>query len=196
LGWLLRPAPEAGRSQGGLVPPGEGTPDRSRERGFALVIGLVAMAALTVLGVAAVTSSSIDLKIAHNMQRLNQAKYAAIAGVEHARRNMVLGIMPSQAQTAYFDDPAATPAAYISSTDAIKMQTADGVQLGTYTVTAVAVKCGGPPAGYSVDLFYSQFFDLRSTGVINDASGAKLSPATAGAALTVRKVQDGRCYKR
>ncbi len=182
-----------------------GPPRRSRaarraaeEGGFILLVALIAMVALTALGVATVTSASLDVKAAHNLRQMEMARYAAMAGMEHGRRNLMLGILPSQGQVTNFDDPSGTTAAsdFVGQSDAVVMKAGDGSYLGTYTVKAVAVKCSGPPAGYSVDKFYAQYFDLHSRGVLKDALGNTIAPASSEVALTVRKVGEGRCYKR
>lgn len=168
---------------------------KARERGITLVLVMVALTALTLLGVASLATSTTDTMITHNLRRMDQAHYAAIAGVEHARRNMILGVMPTSSQTSYFDELTATTSYYIDSSSALAMST-NGTPLGTYTVKAISIKCSGAPPGYSVDQFYSQYFDLKSTGIINDNSNTSALPATATSVLTVRKVADGRCYRR
>lgn len=168
----------------------------ARQKGVALVMALIAMAALTVLATGGISRSNTDVAVSYNMRRLDQARYAAIAGSEHARRNLVLGILPTTDQTTHFDTLGGTSSYYIDSSSAIAMQTSNSVPLGTYTVKAVAVKCSGPPSGYSVDQFYSQYFDMHSTGIVYDTTGSNTLPATSTAVLTIRKVSDGRCYKR
>ncbi len=175
---------------------GRSTKTSQGEQGFILLVALIVMVALTALGVATVTSASIDLKVAHNLRRMEMAKYAAIAGMEHGRRNLMLGILHSQGQVRNFDDPTQATSYYVNANDAVLMRAGDGSYLGTYTVKAVAVKCSGPPAGYSVDKFYAEYFDLHSTGVLKDALGNTISPANSEVALTVRKVDQGRCFKR
>lgn len=54
------------------------------EKGFALVLALVVMAAMTAIGVAAVTSSTTDLMIAKNEKEAKMAFYLAEAGIEEA----------------------------------------------------------------------------------------------------------------
>lgn len=54
------------------------------ERGFALVMALVVMAAMTAIGLAAVTSSTTDLMIAKNEKEAKMAFYLAEAGIEEA----------------------------------------------------------------------------------------------------------------
>lgn len=169
---------------------------RRREAGVALVMALIAMAALTVLAVGGISRSNTDVAVSYNMRRLDQARYAAIAGSEHARRNLVLGILPTSDQVTHFDTLGATSNYYIDSTSAVAMTSANNVPLGTYTVKAVAVKCSGPPSGYSVDQFYAQYFDMHSTGIVYDTTGTEVLPATSTAVLTIRKVAEGRCFKR
>ncbi len=192
--------PWAKRMVAGVLEPRPGSRQgrAGGEEGFILLVALIVMVALTALGVATVTSASVDLKVAHNLRRMEMARYAAIAGIEHGRRNLMLGILPSQGQVRNFDDPQSESGTsyYVNSNDAVLMRAGDGSFLGTYTVKAVAVKCSGPPAGYSVDKFYAQYFDLHATGVLKDALGNSLAPASSEIALTVRKVDEGRCFKR
>ncbi len=56
-----------------------------RNTGAALVIALLVMAAASVLGVMAVTTSSLEMKISGNERAAKAAFYAAEAGVEHVR---------------------------------------------------------------------------------------------------------------
>lgn len=189
---VLEPSPKRRRGA-----PESGRPGRAPgEQGFILLIALVAMVALTALGVATVTSASIDLKVAHNLRRMEMAKYASMAGMEHGRLNLMLDKLPSSGQVRNFDEPDAATSDYISTSEATLMRAGDGSYLGIYKVKSVAVKCSGPPAGYSTDLFYSEFFDLHSTGMLLDSSGKELSPASSETVLTVRKVAEGRCFKR
>jgi len=169
--------------------------EREGERGIAMAIALIAMTILTILGVAAMSGAELDLRQAHNMRRWEQARYASMAGTEHARLEIQQGNIPSQDQVVYFDEIDATPTYYIDETQAEVLET-NNVTLGTYTVQAVAVKCSGPPAGYSIEQYYSQYFDLYSEGVLKDDNGELKSHASSTNALTVRNVQDGKCYKR
>lgn len=166
------------------------------ERGIALVVVLVAISALTVLGVASLATSNTDGMVANNLRRMDQARYAAIAGTEHAKRELVLGKLPTSAQTSYFDESSDSSTYFIDSSSAIAMSTANGSPLGTYQVKAISIKCSGAPPGYSIDHFYSQYFDLKATGIIKDNANTAALPASATSVLTVRKVADGRCFRR
>ena len=171
------------------------------EEGFALVLSLVMLTALTILGVSAVTTSSIDLKITRNLRLLEQARYASMAGGEHARREMLVGDMPGAAEVSYFgDDDMNDPAAwyiYDSSPDRpSNMLQVTSNHYGTYRVNMVWVSCGGPPAGFSLDQYHSSFFDLRSEGslVYNDFTSA--ANAEVVTVSTMRQVLSGPCYMR
>lgn len=175
---------------------GEGLTPPSAERGVVLVVVLVAMTALTVLGVTALTRVSVENTVANNLRRMDQARYAAIAGTEHARMELVNNNLPDLSTTAYFDETSSSSSYFIDSTSAIQMKTASGAPLGTYTVQAISVKCSGAPPGYSTDQFYAQYFDLRSQGIIKDATNTEQLPSQATSVLTVRKVAEGRCFRR
>lgn len=166
------------------------------EKGVVLVVVLVAMTALTVLGVTALTRVSVENTVANNLRRMDQARYAAIAGTEHARMELVNNNLPDLSTTAYFDETSTSSTYFIDSSSAIQMKTASGSPLGTYTVEAISVKCSGAPPGYSTDQFYAQYFDLRSQGIIKDATNTEQLPSKATSVLTVRKVAEGRCFRR
>ena len=61
----------------------------SRESGFALILALLALALLTVMGLALANSSSIELQIATNQRWSESARYNAEAGLEYAKKLLV-----------------------------------------------------------------------------------------------------------
>lgn len=170
---------------------------REGEEGYALVLALVVMTALTVLGVSAVASSNVDLKISRNMRQLEQARYASMAGNEHGRQLFISGDVPALTDVSYFgtDDIENPSTWYIPQTDANDLMLST-VQKGTYQVNVIWVTCGGPPAGFSLDKFHSSFFDLRSEGYLADMSGVRASPANVTTMSTLRRVMNGPCYMR
>jgi len=71
------------RRAGGGNATGEGRPS---ERGFALILALLALMLLTFLGLTLATSTSTELKIATNYRWQQQALYNAEAGIEAGKR--------------------------------------------------------------------------------------------------------------
>ena len=170
---------------------------RPGEEGYALVLALVVMTALTILGVSAVTQSNVDLKISRNLRHLEQARYASMAGNEHGRRMFVRGEVPAISDVYYFGqpEPVPTPPPYIPEASANTLMVGEG-RKGVYKVDVIWVTCGGPPAGYSLDKFHSSFFDLQSRGTLEDLAGNSLSPAEVTTLSTLRRVMNGPCYMR
>ena len=167
------------------------------EEGYALVLALVVMTALTILGVSAVTSSNVDLKITRNMRNLSQARYASMAGNEHGRQMFITGDVPATDEVSYFgvDDVENPSSYYIPQASANDLMVGPS-RKGAYQVNVVWVTCGGPPAGFSLDKFHSSLFDLRSEGFLTDMSGSSISPAEVVTMSTLRRVMNGPCYMR
>lgn len=167
------------------------------EGGYALVLALVVMTALTILGVSSVASSNVDLKISRNLRHLEQARYASIAGNEHGRRMFIDGNVPATSDVSYFgtDDIANPSNWYITQADANDLVVGTD-RKGSYRVNVIWVTCGGPPAGYSLDKFHSSFFDLRSEGSLTDLSDVSISAASVTTMSTLRRVMNGPCYMR
>lgn len=174
------------------------------EEGFALVLALVLLTALTILGVSAITTSNLDLKITRNLRHLEQARYASMAGGEHARQLMLKGQIPDTTGVSYFgSDDIENPTDYYIDNDPGTTDIPDGEMLhigndnnGAYQVNVVWISCGGPPAGYSIDKYHSSFFDLRSQGFLVDDAGNHISNANVTTISTMRRVMSGPCYMR
>lgn len=127
------------------------TKQRSRE-GFALVLALVALVALTVLGLTAIQISSLDLEITHNIRRYHQVYNAANTGLDQAIAmtrtlpvNQVLTDEISEAASgggckSIVSDDAATD-------DPTPLETG-GYTIATYTVDRCYGECGGVARGY------------------------------------------------
>ncbi len=119
------------------------------QRGMALIMALVILLILTILGVTAMTTSSLEEKMSGNIQEQNRAFQAAESGI-----NKVL-VDPN----ALVPNGSYAPAPY----------TFDGGKSGT---AAVKVKFGAfaPPArrggsyAYSATQFQGAHFDIASTG--------------------------------
>ena len=59
------------------------TPSKRDQRGVALIIALVFLLMLTILGVTVMQTSSLEGRMAGNMQEVNRAFHAAESAVEH-----------------------------------------------------------------------------------------------------------------
>jgi Tfp pilus assembly protein PilX len=68
------------------------------ERGAVLVMGLLIILVLTILGMAAMMSTAVELKIARNDRSSKQVFYIAEAGLEDARSRMQTAVSPSPIQ--------------------------------------------------------------------------------------------------
>ena len=75
-----------------------------RERGAALVVGLIILLVLTILAISGVTTAALELQMAGNQQYQERAFQAADAGVEQA-----------MAQGVFTTDPTAAAAQYINA---------------------------------------------------------------------------------
>lgn len=171
------------------------SPRQRGEEGYVLVIALVVMTALTVLGVASMSTTNIDLNITGNLRRTETARYASIAGTEHARLKLAEGGLPDPSEVMYFGESSGTVPYYIDDDEA-KILPTTGDDGSTYRVRAQFVKCGGPPSGYSLERFHSQYFDFISNGYLVDSADATIGATQVTSALTVRKVLEGVCYMR
>ena len=168
---------------------------RQGEEGYVLVIALVVMTALTVLGVASMSTTNIDLNITGNLRRTEIARYASIAGTEHARMKLSEGGLPDPSQVMYFGESSGSVPYYVDYGEA-KILPTTGEDGSTYRVMAQFVKCGGAPSGYSLEHFHSQYFDFISNGYLVDSAEATIGATQVTSALTVRKVLEGVCYMR
>lgn len=61
---------------------------RHRERGAALITALIILTLLTLIGIAATNTSTLETMISSSERSRTEALYAAEAGIEHARRNL------------------------------------------------------------------------------------------------------------
>ncbi len=59
----------------------------NRQKGAALVVGMIVLLVLTILGLASVSSMTSELKIASNLQDYNSAFQAASAGITEAEND-------------------------------------------------------------------------------------------------------------
>lgn len=121
--------------------------------GYALIVAMLALVALTLLGVAALSISDIDLTITHNIRRYHQVYNAANAGLDQAKqvtRNIPMNpetIDSLNALAIYGDgmrliDSSTTPASTALETS--------GYSVGQYTVDLYYGECGGAPRGFEM----------------------------------------------
>ena len=55
------------------------------QRGYALILVMVALVTLTILGVTSLTASQLDMQITQNMRHHKALQYGALTGQDHAR---------------------------------------------------------------------------------------------------------------
>jgi len=157
------------------------------ERGFALILVMVALVTLTILGVTAITAAQLDMKITQNMRHHKQLQYGAMSGMDHARQLaeddtvnlLTVYTEASQAANNCLVDwihPTATGA--VATPLIIKANT---YTLATYRVNVCQAVCNQPPAGTGVsNIAYAM--DVVSTGELANAS----ANASAGGFLFAR----------
>ena len=128
------------------------SPQFFRQRGAALIVGLVLMTVLTLLAVSTMRTSTLELAMAGNAQYHEQAVQLAEAGVEDAIRRIDDDIITLQALEDW-SEPFA------------ENVTIDGKNLGRYEVTVRYLNCGNPPDGSQGGAYQAQFYEIESTGL-------------------------------
>lgn len=118
-----------------------------RQRGAALVVGLVLLLILTLLAISGMNTATTELIMAGNEQYQTRAFQAAETGIEMAiataRLNPALAIDTIQA-----DIPDTNP-------------NADDDR---YSANVVPSGCSGLPPGFSIGEFHSEHFQISSAG--------------------------------
>ena len=76
----------------------------ARQSGAALVVGLILLLALTLLAISGMTTASLELLMAGNMQYQERSFQAADAGIEQA---LASGVYDTNTPIGTYDDPAA-----------------------------------------------------------------------------------------
>jgi hypothetical protein len=174
------------------------------ERGYALVLAMLALVALTLLGIAALSIADVDLTITHNIRKYHQAFNAANAGLDQARgvtyedtwnpsEIATLNAAAAQGDCTRIIDGTTDPAATAMHTG--------GWPAAAYVVDRCFAECGGVPRGYEMAGGVNQgggggqirnvYLDTQSTGTDEDVSRTR-SPATATTAGYLRIL--GYCY--
>jgi len=162
----------------------------SRRGGYALVLAMLALVALTLLGLAALSIADVDLTITHNIRRYHQAFNAANAGLDQAREvNAAMALNPATIATlnAAAATGSCTEIIGESSIAATPMETG-GWPTAQYTVQRCYAECGGIPLGFEMSQGINHgggggqmnnvYLDIQATGTDTDASRTR-SAATA-----------------
>lgn len=154
-------------------------PTRS-QRGYALVLVMVALVTLTILGVTSITATQLDMKITQNMRHHKALQYGSLAGQDHARdlaENDPYGLVPTWSETMLISDDhcqhgwISTEATAFAAPVPIE---ANGFVLSDYSVDFCAGSCGLAPAGTSIGEAQDQrhFYttDMLATGMMDQAT--------------------------
>ena len=148
----------------------------SRQRGAALVIGLMLLVILTLLAVSGMNTASMELVMAGNEQYRQKAFQASDTGLERALTKLA-GV--SQSCTAV---PVVTDADADAADDAVDDK---------YTVTAQYKGDGSPPSGFTLDEYTSIHYQVVSTGKSARNTNAE---NTQGALIVQSKGSGGMNY--
>ncbi len=125
------------------------TPDR--QRGAALIVGLVLMMVLTLLAISTMRTSTLELAMAGNAQYHEQATQLAEAGIEDAISQIENEDIPLNPVTDWQSNYSQT----------VRTPEDDG-DLGRYDVTIKYLHCGNAPSGDSGD---ADFYEIEATGL-------------------------------
>lgn len=121
------------------------------QRGVALVVAVLVMITATFLGIAAVMTSDIEIRISGNQRCLEKAFYAAEAGVENG-----LAWLLDQSIT----DP---PEKSALPTMANTAKAVDSECYSRYRITDMNYEAP-PPPGWELTLFESHYYRITSLG--------------------------------
>jgi len=122
-----------------------------RQRGAALIVGLVLMMVLTLLAISTMRTSTLELAMAGNAQYHEQATQLAEAGIEDAIsqiENEEITLSPVTDWQSDYSQTVPTP-------------DGDG-DLGRYDVTIKYIHCGDAPSSNSAD---ANFYEIEATGL-------------------------------
>jgi Tfp pilus assembly protein PilX len=158
---------------------------RRNQRGFALILAMVAMVVLTVIGVTTISMTQMDLKITGNQRLQRQVAFGAMTGLDHARAiltNTNIDI-PGTIEDAAAAGGCVT--GWISSTGtAIASPVpveANGYGLSTYAANFCIATCGQPLAGNSLgERVVGYAVDMVATGSTTAVSASDASTAVMG----------------
>ena len=150
-------------------------PSSQGQRGYALVLVMVALVTLTILGVTGITASQLDMKITQNMRHHKQLQYGALTGLDHARdltEDLAFDGFDAF-NTAMFEASHCT-VGWISglsgAVDAPVPVSANGWQIADYTTDLCSGTCGQAPPGFDAEKYFSYSIDIVSTGAMTKAT--------------------------
>lgn len=165
------------------------------QRGYALVLVMVALVTLTILGVTSITASQLDMKITQNMRHHKQLQYGGMTGLDHARdmtEDLVFDGFDAF-NTAMFAASHCTTGWISTQSTAAGVPvplTANGFMMADYTADLCSGTCGQPPPGFDAERYFAYTLDIVSTGAMPDAT----ADAQLGAFLfRVEQAEGGGC---
>ena len=136
---------------------------RSRQRGAALVVGLILLLILTVLGITGVVTAALELQMSGNTQFQERSFQAAEYGIEQAINS------PSLSTTYVYTNKLNVPSS--GSNPSVPSTTSDNYKYSLYydtTAGATPVPGGGYSLGTGLEAYH---FVVESTGA--SARGAQ-----------------------
>ncbi len=143
---------------------------RSSQRGYALILAMVALVSLTILGVTAVSVAQLDMKITGNLRHHRQVAYGALTGLDQARERFAANLVdPSASIETAADQPDSCINGWISTASTAvaspMLLEANGFGLATYSVDFCVATCGDPLSGNSLgEGVVGYTIDIVSTG--------------------------------
>jgi len=154
------------------------------QRGYALILAMVALVTLTILGVTAISVAQLDMKITANLRHHRQVAYGALAGLDQARDRFSDNLVNASdmIETAA-DEPNQCITSWIgtasTSVAAPTVLDSNGVALATYSVDFCVATCGDPltgnslgegVVGYTIDIVSTGFSPLQGTNRRSNSS--------------------------
>ena len=123
------------------------------ERGVALVVAVLVMITATFLGIAAVMTSDIEMRISGNQRCMDKAFYAADAGVDRGLA-WLLGLGPSAPSNDELPTMGGTKHVFDAN---------DPCCYTRYRITDLAHKTF-PPPGWELTMFEERYYRVNSMG--------------------------------
>jgi hypothetical protein len=166
-------------------------------RGYVMLVALVLIALLAVLGATTLSIAGVDQRIALHNRKHMMVVNTAHAGNEHARWQLQHEDPLDEGL-----DTGDTGGFFISKEEA--EENFEGLNyvhnLGVYWVKATYQRCGNPPPGYSTEIgrsqFRSDYWSMKSTARMQDASFENINETQAITVILLRKVLQGTCKIR
>jgi hypothetical protein len=149
----------------------------ARERGAVLVVALILLTVLTLLGVSALNSTSLEERMASNTQELYRTTLAAEAGLDLAFNDDETFDLAGCGDIG--DEPSGKKAC---AADDVTVEDADATVSATVSYSSRFNGMSPPPMGslYSATAFQAAHFDLRS-----EADRGELSAVVHGGAYQI-----------